>query len=236
MPPPKKLSVLIVHHAPLVRFGLAALIRSNRRFRLVGETGAAPMARRLFSEEKPDLVLLSLTLQHGDGISLLKDFRKLNPVARVVTVTARQDSLSVQRAFKARARGYIITEDETTEVLTALERVAAGEMYASATVARALLQMLANGSVETHGNAFAHLSDRELQVFRLIGNGFGTSRVAAELQLSVKTIETHRQRIKQKLGLTNGTELTQRAVAFQLQAARERIAGNGQRESPARLR
>ena len=236
MDPPKKLSVLIVHHAPLMRFGLSALIRSNRRFKVIGETGDAPMARRLFTEEKPHLTVLSLALQHGDGISLLKDFRKLNPAARAVVVTARQDSLSVQRAFKAGARGYIITEDETAEILTALERVAAGEMYASGTIARGLLQMLANGSVETHGNAFAHLSDRELQVFRLIGSGFGTSRVAAELQLSVKTIETHRQRIKQKLGLTNGSELMQRAAEWVLGAVRERARWGGQLVSVPRQR
>ena len=228
MPPPKKLSVLIVHHAPLMRFGLSALIRLNRRFKVVGDTGEAPVARELFAKTDPDLVVLSLTLLHGDGFSLLKDFRKLNPVARTLVVTARQDSLSVQRAFKAGARGYVVADDETAEVLTALERVAAGELYASGTIARGLLQMLANGSVETHGNAFANLSDRELQVFRLIGSGLGTSRVAAELQLSVKTIETHRQRIKQKLGLTNGSELMQRAAEWVLGAVRERARWGGQ--------
>ena len=228
MPPPKKLSVLIVHHAPLMRFGLSALIRLNRRFKVVGDTGEAPVARELFAKTDPDLVVLSLTLLHGDGFSLLKDFRKLNPVARTLVVTARLDSLSVQRAFKAGARGYVVADDETAEVLTALERVAAGELYASGTIARGLLQMLANGSVETHGNAFANLSDRELQVFRLIGSGLGTSRVAAELQLSVKTIETHRQRIKQKLGLTNGSELMQRAAEWVLGAVRERARWGGQ--------
>ena len=224
---PKKLSVLIVHHSPLMRFALTTLIKSSRQFKVVGETGEAPVARRLFAESGAELVVLSLTLHRGDGIALLKDFKKMNPRAHALVVTAREDSLSVQRAFKAGARGYVVTEDEATEVLHALERIAAGELYASGTVARGLLQMLASGLVETPRDTCGQLSDRELQVFRLIGTGLGTSRVASELQLSVKTIETHRQRIKQKLGLTNGTELTRRAAEWMLSATRERAKLNG---------
>jgi DNA-binding NarL/FixJ family response regulator len=209
---PKTLSVLVVHHAPVTRFGLTALLKSSRGFKSVAETSSAPVARRLFNEVQPDLVILSLTLQNGDGISLLRDFRKMNRHARTLVLTARKDPLSVQRAFRAGARGYIVTQDETSEVVHALERIAAGELYASPAVARALLQMLASGSVETPRDRCAQLSDRELQVFRLIGSGLGTSHVARELQLSVKTIETHRQHIQQKLGLTKGMELTRQAA------------------------
>ena len=171
-------------------------------------------------------MILSLTLQHGDGISLLRDFRKMNRAARTLVLTAREDPLSVQRAFRAGARGYFVTQDETSEVLHALERIAAGELYASTTVAHHLLQMLAIGLVEIPRDACGHLSDRELQVFRLIGIGLGTSRVAKELQLSVKTVETHRQRIKQKLGLANGTELARRAAEWMLSVARSKMKHN----------
>lgn len=205
-----------------MRFALTTLVRSQPQFRIAGETGEAPIARRLFAESQPDLVVLSLTLQHGDGFGLLKDFRRMNSHARTLVVTARRDSLSVQRAFKAGVCGYVVTEDQTAEVLQALQRVAAGELYISGTVARALLQMLANGEVEARGDDCAALSDRELQIFRLIGSGFGTSRVASELNLSVKTIETHRQRIKEKLGLTTALQLTQRAVAWHLDGLQQR--------------
>ena len=215
---PKTLSVLVVHHAPVTRFGLTTLLKSSRGFKVVAETSLAPVARRLFAEIQPDLVILSLTLQHGDGISLLRDFRKMNRAARTLVLTAREDPLSVQRAFRAGACGYVVAQDETSEVLHALERIAAGELYTSATVSHRFLQMLARGSVETPRDPCAQLSDRELQVFRLIGTGLGTSRVAKELQLSVKTIETHRQHIKQKLGLTNGTELIRRASELLLAA------------------
>jgi DNA-binding NarL/FixJ family response regulator len=227
MHPPEKMSVLIVHHSPLMRFALTTLIKSNHQFIVIAETGEAPVARQLFAEKMPAIVVLSLSIQRGDGIALLKDFKRMNASARALVVTARNDSLSMQRAFKAGARGYVVTGDETAEVLHALEQIAAGELYASGTVARRLLQMLASGLVETPRDSCGQLSDRELQVFRLIGSGFGTSRVASELQLSVKTIETHRQRIKQKLGLTNGTELTRRAAEWLLSASREHGKLNG---------
>ena len=227
MSPPKKLSVLIAHRAPLMRFALTTLVRSDARFRVVGESGEAPVIRRLFAEHAPQLVILGLTLQHGDGFSLLKDFRKMNRASAALVVTARTDSLSVQRAFKSGARGYVVATDQPEEILLALEKLIAGELYASGSVSRGLLQMLANGSVEARRDACGDLSDRELQVFRLLGSGLGSSRVAQELHLSVKTIETHRQRIKQKLGLTNGAELTRRATDWIVTAARERAISNG---------
>ena len=177
----KKWRVLVAHSQPVTRFGLVALIRSSKLFQVCAETGEAPVARRLFAESRPDLVVLNLTLRHGDGIELIKDFRKQDPAVRALVVTARTDTLSLQRAFKAGARGYIVTQDETAEVLQALERIASGELYTSGTVARGLLEMLAAGTVEPRKSEGSNLSDRELQVFRLIGSGLGTSRVATEL-------------------------------------------------------
>lgn len=226
MDTPKTLSVLVVHHAPVTRLGLTTLLKSTHGFKVVGQTSSAPVARRLFAEIQPDLVILSLTLQQGDGISLVRDFRKMNRAARTLVLTAREDPLSMQRAFKAGACGYVVTEDETKEVLHALERIAAGELYASATVAHRVLQMLAAGSIEIQREPCANLSDRELQVFRLIGSGLGTSRVAEELHLSVKTIETHRQHIKEKLGMIKGLELNRRAAKWMRSMAHSRMKHN----------
>jgi DNA-binding NarL/FixJ family response regulator len=217
------LSVLIAHHLPILRFGLTALVNMNRQFKVVGATGAAPEARRLFTEKTPDLVVVSLTLKHGDGIALIKDFRKWQPATPTMVFTTRTDLLSVQRAFKAGARGYVVTKDETDEILHALGRIAAGEVYASSTVAQALVKMLANGSIDAPRDRYSHLSDRELQVFRLIGSGLGVSQIATELQLSRKTIETHRLRMKQKLGLATSRDLTRRAAEWMLDAARESV-------------
>ncbi len=218
-----KRPVLITHHAPITRFGLTALIEASVKFAVAGATGHAPTARRLFCEKQPRLVILSLTLQEGDGISLLKDIRKIDRRVPALVVSARTDALSVQRAFKAGARGYVGTVEETDEVLHALELIGSGGLYASPNVAQGLLEMLAAGMVETKRDGYGQLSDRELEVFRLIGRGIGTTRIAQELHLSVKTIETHRERIKHKLKIETSPELTRRATEWLMEQTRKRI-------------
>ena len=227
MVPLKKQPVLIAHYAPVTRLGLATLIRSSRQFTLAGATGHAPTARQAFCERKPELAVLSLKLHEGDGISLLKDFKKMDHRVPTLVLSQRTDALSVQRAFKAGARGYVGTVDETTEVLQALELISRGGLYASTNVAHGLLEMLATGTVETRRNGYGQLSDRELQVFRLIGRGIGTTRIAQELHLSVKTIETHRLRIKHKLGIDHSSELTRRATEWLMEQARRRAGLDG---------
>lgn len=229
-------TVLIAHYSPTVRLGLATLFNSTPEFKVAGVTGHAPTARQMFSERKPGLVVLSLMLQNGDGVSLLKDFKRVSPDVPVLVLSARSDSLSVQRAFKAGARGYVGIDDETTEVLQAAKLISTGKLYASGKVANGLLEMLSSGTVETRRNGFGQLSDRELEIFRLIGRGLGTSRVAQELHLSVKTIETHRERIKHKLGIQHSSELTRCAVEWLMEEihGRTRASGNFNRANTPR--
>lgn len=223
MVPPRQQLVLIAHYAPVTLFGLAALIRSARKFALAGATGHAPTARQMFCERPPQLAIVSLTLQGGDGFSLLKDFKKIDCAVPALVVSQRTDALSVQRAFKAGARGYVGTLDDTDEVLHALELISAGRLYASPNIAHGLLEMLSAGTVEATRASYGHLSDRELEVFRLIGRGIGTSRIAQELHLSVKTIETHRERIKHKLNIRHSSELARCATEWLLEQTRKRI-------------
>ena len=220
---PKKTTVLILHRAPVTRLGLATLIGDCNGFAPCGGTGDVPRARELFAHHKPALVVLDLALDHGDGIELIKDFRKLNAASRTLVFTSREDALSVERACKAGARGYLMAHDDTAEILRALEAVLAGEIYASANIPRRLLQSMTvkNG---VRPPRTSKLSDRELQILRLIGSGFGASRLAAELHVSVKTIETHRNRIKNKLGLRSGAELNAQAMHWLEEASRERVA------------
>src|SRR5438477_8813692 len=191
-----KTKVLTVHAAPLIRFGLARLLETSGRFEVCAETDDVPTARQLFVQQPPQIVVLGLTLRGGDGIELIKDFRKLNPSARTIVLTTREDPLSMQRAFRAGARGYLVTGDDIAEILIAFDQILAGDLYASARVWRRLLENLANGAIASVTSELKHLSDRELQVFSLIGRGFGASRLAHELHLSVKTIETYQMHIK----------------------------------------
>jgi DNA-binding NarL/FixJ family response regulator len=230
--------VLIVHGLPVTRFGLVTLIVASGRFQVCAETGDVPTARDLFVQHRPELVVLGLTLHGGDGIELIKDFRKLNPAARSLVLTARDDALSMQRAFRAGAGGYLVVHDDMLEILTALDQVLAGELYASRSVLQRILRNLTQNKIQPDRCSIAILSDRELQVFSLIGRGFGATRLARELHLSVKTIETHQTRIKQKLELRNASELAEKATEWMLasvrrnlQARRDGIFKNGHSQS-----
>ena len=215
-----KSKVLIVHHAPLVRSGLAGLIDASDRFTVCAQTGDAPRAREMFVEYQPHLVLLGLTLHRGNGIELIKDFERLNNTVRTLVLSAREDPLSIQRAFRAGAHGYLGIEDDGSEVLKALDWISAGYLYASTAVTQRLLESLASNEIEPARSEVKPLSDRELQVFSLIGRGFGASRLASELHLSVKTIETYQAHIKEKLGLRSAAELNDKAARWTLHSMR----------------
>ena len=218
-----KIKVLIIHHAPLVRSGLVALIEATGRFAVCGETDDAPTGREMFVKHQPRLVALGLTLRRGSGIELIKDFRRLNSAARLLVVSAREDPLSIQRAFRAGTHGYLALEDDSAEVLQGLNRISDGHLYASASVTRNLLKSLATNEIEPARSEVKPLSDSELQVFSLIGRGFGASRLATELHLGVKTIETHQAHIKEKLGLQSTAELSDKAVRWMLHSMRQNL-------------
>ena len=218
-----KLKVLIIHHTPLIRYGLAALVEANGRFAACAETDDAPTAREMFVKHRPEMVALGLTLGRGNGIELIKDFRRLDVAARLLVVSAREDPLSIQRAFRAGTHGYLALEDDSSEVLQALERISDGHLYASASVTRRLLKSLATNEIEPARSEVKALSDRELQVFSLIGRGFGASRLATELHLSVKTIETYQAQIKQKLGLHSAAELSEKAAHWMVNSMQRNL-------------
>jgi DNA-binding NarL/FixJ family response regulator len=216
--------VLIVHSSPVTRLGLAILLADSGRFAVCAQADAASTARELFEQHQPELVVTGLTLRGGDGIGLIKDFRKLRPTSRTLVLSKRDDALAVQRAFRAGARAYLMAGDETAEILEALDRILAGELYASVSVGHRLLENLAGGQIRPHDSKVTSLSDRELQVFSLFGRGFGATRLAAELHLSVKTIETHQMRIKEKLGLQSAAELSKEASLWMSEIARRELA------------
>jgi DNA-binding NarL/FixJ family response regulator len=217
------MKILIIHHVPLVRSGLVALIEATGRFAVCGETDDAPTSREIFLKHQPQIVALGLTLRRGDGIDLIKDFRRIDTAARILVVSVREDPLTIQRAFRAGTHGYFALQDDSSEVLQALSRISEGHLYASASVTLRLLKSLATNEIEPARSEVKALSDRELQVFSLIGRGFGASRLAAELHLSVKTIETYQAHIKQKLGLHSATELSEKATHWVLRSMRRSL-------------
>ena len=227
-----KLRVMLVEAIPLIRFGLAALSEIDPLLKVCAEAGDAPTARQRCAEAQPDLIVLNLAIPRGDGIQLLRDFQKLHPAARTLVVSDREDALSLERAFRAGARGYVSLREEPTEVFAGLARLAAGELFASRRVSHLLLEHLAQRRRPAAWEV-ATLSDRELQVFRLLGEGLGATAIARDLGLSVKTIETHQSRMKEKLHAATSAELHRRAGEW-TQAQRE--AGRLAKERRRRLR
>ncbi|WP_009963350.1 LuxR C-terminal-related transcriptional regulator [Verrucomicrobium spinosum] len=208
-------SVLIVHGEPLVRVGLRSLFESQRACATCGETSNPATALALATELTPRFVLLDLVLPQGDGVVLIKDLHRFVPSSHLIVISSLVDTESVQRAFRAGAEAYVTTQDEPGEVLAAMDAVQEGRRYASNRVSSSLLQDLSCGALGRPRDAeVSRLSDRELQVFRMIGRGMSSTSIAQELGVSSKTVETHRQRMKDKLQVHNGAQLAQRAASW----------------------
>ena len=170
------------------------------------ETDEAPSARELFLRYKPDLVLIGLRLSGADGIQLIKEFRNLNSTTLILALSEHVDAFSAQRAFRAGARGYLSIEDGT-ELLKALDEILRGRPYVGASILPLILSGFTAGARSPHSADINCLSDRELEIFSFIGRGVTVSELAIELNVSVKTIETRRMRMKKKLGLHTAAEL-----------------------------
>jgi DNA-binding NarL/FixJ family response regulator len=217
-----KTKVLVVHRTGFVRSGVLSLIAKSMQFMACGETDEAPLARELFVRHKPKLVLLGLTLRGGDGFQLIKDFCKLEPAAATLVLSERTDALSIRRAFRAGARGYL-TLDAAEEMVRAFDEISAGRVYVGASVLPLVLSNFAAGTKSSRGSDINSLSDRELEIFSFIGRGFSVSELAIELHVSIKTIETHQMRIKEKLALRSAAELRQKAREWLARSALNRI-------------
>jgi DNA-binding NarL/FixJ family response regulator len=206
--------VLIVDDHPLVREGLVHLI--NRQIDLVccGEADSFTSAQKIFEAQKPDLVTVDIRLQNGDGLEMLRAFKKIQPTVVGLVISQCDEMLYAERALKAGARGYVMKEKATDEVLTAIHTVLDGGIYASPRVAMQALQNVVGAKPPGTSHSLGRLSDRELQVLQLIGSGMSSQKVAAKLFLSVKTVETHRENIKHKLGLANAAELVRFATTW----------------------
>jgi DNA-binding NarL/FixJ family response regulator len=214
--------VLVVHRTGFVRSGVLSLIASSVQFLACGETDEARVARELFLRHKPDLVLIGLRLTGADGIQLIKEFRSLNPAAAILALSEQPDAFSAQRAFRAGARGYLSTED-APELLRAFDEISTGRPYVGASVLPLILNNFAGGAKSVGSSDINSLSNRELEIFSFIGRGLSASELANELNVSVKTIETHQMRMKEKLGVHSAAELRQKAREWLARSAVNRI-------------
>lgn len=208
----KKKSVFIVDDHPLLRKGLALLINREPDLAVCGEAEEAQSAMKGIAENQPDILIVDISLNGPDGLDLLKNIRALYPDLPVLILSMHDESIYAERALRARANGYIMKQEATEKVLIAVRCILSGEIYLSERMSRRLLHQYISGASAETTSQLSALSDRELEVFRLIGEGRGTRQIADKLHLSVKTVETYQAHIKSKLSLRSGRELVQHAI------------------------
>lgn len=213
----RKKTVFIVDDHPLLRQGLAMLINREPDLAVCGEAEEAHTAMKALAARRPDILIADISLNGPDGLDLLKNLRAYYPDLPVLILSMHDESIYAERALRAHANGYIMKQEATEKVLVAIRRILAGDIYLSDRAARKLLHQYINGS-STARSELSMLSDRELEVFRLIGEGHSTRQIAEELHLSVKTVETYQAHIKEKLSLHSGRELVQRAIQSKMQS------------------
>jgi DNA-binding NarL/FixJ family response regulator len=211
--PEEKRRVLVVDDHPLLRQGVVELLNRQSDLTVCAEADSVHSADMAVERHKPDLVLLDLRLGSGDSLELIKSLRGRYENLRVLVISQHDETIFAERCLRAGADGYITKQEASEEVLTAIRTVLAGEPYMSRKVAVLVFrQSLERPSKESVN--IASLSDRELHVFQLLGSGMSTREIAADSKLSVKTIESHRENIKHKLGLRDSVELVERAKTW----------------------
>ena len=212
--PTNKKRVLIVDDHPILRKGLSMMINQEADLAVCGEAEDAHKAMELIDRVKPDLVIVDISLPGVDGVELLKNIKARFGDLPALVVSMHDESLFAERALRAGARGYIMKQEALDDVLTAIRRVLHGEIFVSSRITTKMLEKLVETDVRKANSPLELLSDRELTVLRLIGQGLGTRQIADDLHLSVKTIESYRMHLKEKLKLTSGTDLLKYAIQW----------------------
>ena len=209
---PGKSRVLVVDDHPIVRERLAELINREPDLLVCGEAEDAIQAMERAAAVSPDIAIVDISLKDTYGIELIKQLKAGYPSLPVLVLSMHDESLYAERALRAGAKGYITKQEATKQILTAIRRVLNGGVYVSEKLADLILQRVSGGPRGTAGSPAERLSDRELEVFQLLGEGMPVKQIAKNLHVSVKTIETHREHIKDKLGFKTSSELLRYAI------------------------
>jgi DNA-binding NarL/FixJ family response regulator len=209
-----KKKIIIVDDHPILRKGLSILINQEPDLTVCGEAEDARKALEMIESLLPDMVIVDISLPDTDGVELLKNIRIRYEDLPTLVVSMHDESLFAERALRAGARGYIMKQEAVENVLTGIRRVLAGEIFVSNRITTKMLEKFVNGDSGKTTSALDTLSDRELAVFNLIGQGLGTRQIADKLNLSIKTIESYRSHIKEKLKLASGMDLLKYAIQW----------------------
>jgi DNA-binding NarL/FixJ family response regulator len=204
--------IMLVDDHPVMREGLAQLINHEPDLTICGQYEDTARAFAAMETAQPDLAIVDLTLKGSSGLELVKSTRASYPKVLILVLSMHDESLYAERVLRAGAAGYIMKQEASEKILGAIRQVLHGGIYLSDKMGSKLMHQLIGGKVREAGSSLERLSDRELEVFGLIGQGKGTRQIAEQLHLSVKTIESHRAHIKEKLNLKDANELVHTAI------------------------
>ena len=211
-----KKRILVVDDHPIIREGLALMLNREADLVVCGEAEDATGAMLVMASARPDVLIVDISLNGPDGLDLLKNIRTTHPALPVLILSMHDESIYAERALRAGANGYIMKQEATEKVPVAIRRILNGEIYVSERIANKMLKQYITGASSLKNSSISDLSDRELEVFRLIGEGHGTRQIAEELHLSIKTVESYQAHIKDKLSLRSARELMQHAIQWNM--------------------
>jgi len=217
----KKIKVVLVDDHALVREGLVNLINQESDLRVCGEAAAESEGLALIGASKPQVAVIDLSLEKGSGLDLIRNIRTLHPETAVLVLSMHDELLYAERALRAGARGYLMKREAAKKVILGIRTVNAGQLFVSAPIAARMVEQFVDGSAAAAVSPVEQLSDRELEVFQLLGRGRTTRQIAEHLQVGFKTVQAYCARIKEKLGLSNANELVREAVRWNESRSRE---------------
>jgi len=210
----EKIKVLVVDDHPVVRFGLIHFINEDEDFCVCGEADNAHRTLQAIQELEPDVAIIDICLKGQSGIELIKNIKVRYPELPILAFSMYEESIYAERLLCAGAKGYIMKQEGCDKVIEGLHQVLSGGIFVSTKIMSKIMNKYIENKPCTSGSPLDVLSDRELEVFRLIGQGYGTRQIAKELFLGIKTVETYRAHIKSKLQLHNSSELVQYAIKW----------------------
>lgn len=213
-PPPKWKKILLVDDHPLMRRGQADLLSREQDLMVCGEAGTAREAMEAIAKLKPDIVLMDMALPDKEGLELIKDIQAIHPGLPVLAMSMQEESLYAARVLRAGGRGYVMKAEGPERLVAAIRTVLSGQIAVSPRMSAKILESVAAPSGRIGSGPETKLSDRELEVMRLFGEGWSTDEIAQRLHLSPKTVDVHRMHIKEKLELKTTPEFTRFAIRW----------------------
>ena len=212
---PTEIKILLVDDHPLVRQGLADMIGRHPDLKVCGEAENEPEALELIGSVQPDVAIVDISLENGSGIELVKSIKAIHPEVKSLVLSMHDESLYAERALRAGARGYIMKREAAKKIIDGIRSVMAGRLFISEKISAVMAEKFVDGTAVGDTSPFDQLSNRELEVFDLIGRGLTTRQIADHLHIGFKTVQAFSARIKEKLKLPNANELMRAAMRHQ---------------------